>query len=311
MIGFAIVAVIWSKVKSGGGGFADLGGFSWLPAIACVLLLPVNFFVDVRVWRTLLAGAGVTLSPRDAARAVLAGFSAAAISPGGVGDFVGRVVRIPTEKRWITGFAMALGRAADGAIICAVGVACALVMLPFTTGATDLWIRTVIVFGLPMIALLLGVYCAKGRMDWLSARLARWPSLLHALNLATDIPARYRIEAFLGASVRYVVFTTQFVLALSAFGVGGVGVPTLFAGTATVYLLRNVAPPLTFMGLGVREAASVAVMGQLGVPEQSALLASLLVFATNLALPALMGIPYLLTPRNSVAPIEGSEASHA
>jgi uncharacterized membrane protein YbhN (UPF0104 family) len=310
-IGIVIVAVIWSRVMSGRGDFSDLGGFSWFPAIVCLLLLPANFLLDVRVWRTLLAGAGVSLFARDAARAVLAGFSAAAISPGGVGDFVGRVIRIPTGKRWITGFAMALGRAADGAIICVVGVACALTILPLASDATDLWIRTVIAIACPMAVLLLAVYCARGSMNWLSKRLRRWPSLLHALNLATAIPVRYRVEAFLWASARYAVFTTQFVLALLAFGGDTVGLPTLFAGTAAVYLLRNVAPPLTFMGLGIREAASVAVLGQLGVPESSALFAALLVFAINLALPALIGIPYLLSShRTDAVQAERQEVSH-
>src|SRR5690606_9233014 len=133
------------------------------------------------------------------------------------------------------------------------------------------------------------VFFARTSMTWLSGRLGRWPSLLHALNLATGIPLRPRLEAVAWASVRYVVFTTQFMLAVAAFGTGGVGLPLLAAGTATIYLLRNVAPPLTFMGLGIREAASVAVLGLVGVPEESALYASLLVFAVNLALPALVG----------------------
>lgn len=234
------------------------------------------------------------IGARTALRAVLAGFSAASVSPGGVGDFAGRVLCVESGRRWLAAMALALVRIADGAIVCLAGAALAALVLPHVQGPIGVWIRTVMFIAVPLGLTFVVVYSGRANAGRLAALLRRWPAIRQAFDLAVQIPGSIRARAFGVALLRYAVFVGQLVLALKATGSGDATLLTLTAGAGSVYLLKSVAPPITFMGLGIREAAAVGVMGALGVPAASAMAASLIVFAVNLALPAVAGLPFLL-----------------
>ena len=70
--------------------------------------------------------------------------------------------------------------------------------------------------------------------------------------------------------------------------VGGVGGMAIFVAVPAVFALKTLLP-ISFLDLGVREAAAVLVFSALNVAEEPALVASILVFALNVLLPALAG----------------------
>lgn len=294
VVGLGILAVVWWKVVVPAGAAGSYGHVSLAPLLLCVALLAANIAAEVRVWQLLLSGAGMHIGARSALRAVLAGFSAASVSPGGVGDFAGRVLCVESGRRWLAAIALALVRIADGAIVCLVGAALAALVLPHAPGPVGAWIRTVMFIAVPLGLTFAVVYSGSARAGRFAALLRRWPSIHQAFDLAVQIPGSIRARAFGVAMLRYAVFVGQLVLALKATGSGDATLLTLTAGAGSVYLLKSVAPPITFMGLGIREAAAVGVMGALGVPAASAMAASLIVFAVNLALPAVAGLPFLL-----------------
>ena len=269
---------------------------SWLLLCSCVALMPVNITLEVSVWRTLLAGVPIDLPFRKALPAVLSGFAAGAVSPGGVGDFVGRVVRVEKSERWITAIAMALGRVADTITLCTAGLVASILILPIATGPTLVWIRTVMIVSVPILVAFVIVYSGHARWSNRDALLSRWPSVQRSVAMASEIPIPIRLTALSLAAVRVCVFVAQLVLVVLATSTGEHELAPLLAAAVLVYLLRALAPPVTFMGLGIREAASVAVFGLIGVSASVALVASLFVFTINIAVPALAGVPFLLFP---------------
>ena len=68
-------------------------------------------------------------------------------------------------------------------------------------------------------------------------------------------------------------------------------------GVALTFFAKSAVPPVTLGDLGVRESAAVFFLGAWGVPAAAALDASLALFAVNLALPALGGLPLLARAR--------------
>ena len=90
----------------------------------------------------------------------------------------------------------------------------------------------------------------------------------------------------------YLTFLLQFFLLLSAFG--PVQPLSALAGIGTIMLLKTVIPPVTLGELGIREGASVIVLGHAGILPAAAFNASLLLFAVNLLLPALAGLALLM-----------------
>ena len=90
----------------------------------------------------------------------------------------------------------------------------------------------------------------------------------------------------LGLSLAFnLVFMVQFYWFCAVGGVGGLAI---FVAVPAVFALKTLLP-IAFLDLGIREAAAVLVFSALSVAEEPALVASILVFALNVLLPALAG----------------------
>ncbi len=301
-LGLAIVLAIYRRLAlDPGSEWPGWGQVRWSALVLCAVLMPVNLLLETQVWRLLLAGAGASISFGRAIPAVLAGFSSGAVSPGGVGDFVGRVVRVPSGKRWVTGFAMLLSRLGDVIPLTFFGVIATLWLLPRSIDATQAWMTAVVFTSVPIGLAAAAIYSGstRGRVPArLTRRLeSRWPNPARAITMTTSIAGPVRRRALALATARYATFVAQLVLAVIAVGATPSNIPELFGAASAVFLLRGVAPPVTLMGLGIREAAAVAVLALVGISGQFALVASLVVFALNIVLPAIVGIPFLLFPR--------------
>jgi hypothetical protein len=98
------------------------------------------------------------------------------------------------------------------------------------------------------------------------------------------------------SAVRYAVFAGQFVLLVRSFAPGAPW-GLLAAGVALALFVKSALPPALLGDLGVREGAAMFFLGGLGVSTAAAFNASLGVFAVNLVLPALAGLPLLLRLR--------------
>ncbi len=305
LIGVGIVFLLWRQVTKGADAGWQLTSLRPIPSILCVGLMLPNVFLELTAWRMLLNGAGLRLSFGQALPAVLAGFTAGAISPGGVGDFVGRVIRMRPADRWLTGVAMALARVADGIAVCAIGLPAAYFLARDTTATVAAWTKSVMGVGVLVLIVLLAVFIGRDynvRAKWLGDRLK---NLREAVNVSARIPGTIRLRVLSVSFLRYSVFVAQLCIAVVAIGgAQSVTLPMALAAS-TVFLMRSIAPPITFMGLGVREAAAVAIFPLVGVPGPEALVASLLVFASNLLLPALIGVPFLLFPEWRINEPEG------
>ncbi|MFZ1731579.1 MAG: lysylphosphatidylglycerol synthase domain-containing protein [Bacteroidota bacterium] len=110
-----------------------------------------------------------------------------------------------------------------------------------------------------------------------------------------------RIQSLMLFSVLfYLTFLVQFFFLISAFG--PIDTLSTVAGIGTIMLVKTVIPPVTIGELGIREGASVYVLGHAGILAAAALNASLLLFAVNVFLPSLAGLALLLRlPRREAA----------
>ena len=92
------------------------------------------------------------------------------------------------------------------------------------------------------------------------------------------------------------MFSGQFVLLAHALAPEAAS-RALWAGVALVFFAKSAIPQVTLGDLGVREGAAVFFLGAYGVAPAAALDASLALFALNLVLPSLAGVPLLLRLR--------------
>ena len=267
----------------------------WGWALAALALVPVNIGLEAYRWGRLVRRLAPEVRHRDALRAVVGSYPLGLLTPGRVGDYVGRAVYLRDVPPGASA-ALTFGERMATLAACLVGGLLALgPYLQATVAASPLWPAVVGVGALGTGALLLAILFPSVARGALSAVLPFAP-VRRALGAFDRIP-REEAVTLLGLSVvRYLVFSAQFVLLVRAVApeaaVGGVAV-----GVALVFFAKSAVPQVTLGDLGVREGAAVFFLGAYGVAPAAALDASLALFGLNLVLPALAGVPLLLRLR--------------
>lgn len=278
--------------------------------LAALLLLPVNLWLQLGKWRLLVHSRYPGIPATDLRASLLLGFTFGIVTPARLGEFGGRAA----------GFRAAGPHRPDLLALAGLTAAdkFATMLVTVLVGVPGLmlfaWRHPFLdatVFGVLLLAALsvsaCGLFLLR-RAPGAPARpvpLARRPSAasdgvvaalrtrleeLRDILRAIDRPRRIRLLAFSG--LFYLTFLLQFYLLLSAFG--PVAPMSAIAGIVTIMLVKTVIPPVTLGELGIREGASVIVLGHAGILPAAAFNASLLLFAVNLLLPALAGLALLL-----------------
>ena len=98
----------------------------------------------------------------------------------------------------------------------------------------------------------------------------------------------FRVQLWMLSTARFIVFTSQFMLMLHAFGTE-VSFELLLM-IWQVYLITMIAPSLLLGKIGVKESISLFVLTSIGVNEYAILITSLLIWFVNSLSPALLGL---------------------
>ena len=265
-----------------------------LPLLLAALLVVPNLGLQHAKWLLLARNAIPGLRQRDAARSLFIGFSLALVTPARAGEFGGRAYALHAPDPAAVAGLTALDKLASMIVTLSLGIAgCVLYAQRF--GAWSVPLRVGAASAAAVLVLLAIGFVLFRRHARPTAAVRRGRitvAAFRALSAARIVPAR-TIAALLGLSlVFYLVFIAQFVFLLRA--IGGGSVATCIAGAATVMLLKTIIPPLTFGELGIREGVTVFVFAPLGVAAAAAFDASILLFALNVLLPALVGTGMLL-----------------
>ncbi|MBE0642776.1 MAG: flippase-like domain-containing protein [Bacteroidetes bacterium] len=297
---------------------------------AAVLLLPINLFFQYQKWRLLVRSRFPFVSPGDVSSSLLLGFTLGIVTPARIGEFGGRAAGIrnrnprtaaatngrdekgvltATDRMTLVGLT-AVDKLATMAVTVLVGC-CGLLLFCWRHPFMNPVILTAILLGIVISA---AVFL---RFRWRAAVPRTDPAADAANSTRHDGFLRRRIgdirrllrgldapllRALLLLSLLfYLTFLLQFFLLLSAFG--PVDTLTALTGISTIMLLKTVIPPVTIGELGIREGASVFVLGHAGILAAAAFNASLLLFAINIFLPSIAGLTVLFrAPRSEVRP---------
>lgn len=264
--------------------------------VVAALLLPVNITLEAWKWRALLrAGSKTTTS--EAFGSILAGYALGLFTPGRAGDYVGRILYLRSD-----GFQTAIQTGVDRVISMSVYVGAGLIALvvSFWTGLIEFsnpWIYVTMIGS----ALALGLIALVSRPELfylLLSRVSRADKWVHGIRFMHGIGKRLFLRLLALSVLRYIVFTSQLVVLVIAFG-GESTILLMYVCASLVFFVKTMLPSFTFADLGIRETASVFFFGLLGVEPVAALSASLTLFALNLVVPAIVGavfVPRLRLP---------------
>ena len=281
VVGVGLLAAVIGLTTSPRELLRTVAGLDLRFAGAALALLPVGLSLQWWKWRVLLRTAAPEVSSAAALRSLLAGFGLGLLTPGRLGE-LGRGLVLPGRRMAATQLAL-VDRLLSAGVTLLTGAMAAAAVIPGVRGA---WI-------LGAGAAVAGI--AGG--GWLLLRRMR----PRRLEVVRALPARDWAAGITGSVMSNLVFFLQFHLLLLAAG----PLPSSVIWSVPAVFALKTLLPISFLDLGVRESAAVAVLGLAGVQPAVAVQASLLLCAVNVVVPGLAGLIVLGQARWSLLPVMG------
>ncbi|MCE7042618.1 lysylphosphatidylglycerol synthase domain-containing protein [Dyadobacter sp. CY312] len=296
VITLLILGYIYKTFRNEQKGIADIGRiFSNVlvsanaPTLVLMLLLvPINWALESMKWKQ-LAKRVVDLTFWDAFRGTLTGLAIGVAAPAQLGDTIGRVAALKSDNRL----------KAIGAAIVSNGIQFYVSVVGGTIGwflvqdrlqmsesskqGLNLLLLTII-FSVWLVMLF------RGRLNGWNPAKKYLQKLLGYIRIIGEYTKSDLLLATTFGSLRYIVFLSQFVLALSLFDFR-LGFVSLSACVALIFLAKTLIPAINVLGdLGLREFTALFVFKQYNLPPEEIITATFLIWIINVLGPILIGI---------------------
>jgi Lysylphosphatidylglycerol synthase TM region len=260
----------------------------WL--LLALLLMPLNLLAEAHKWRYFVQRYE-PISLWRAFGAVLTGTSFAVFTPQRVGEYGGRILYVRAAHHW-KAIAANLMSSISQLLVLTAGGFWGLVWL--SGRLTDLsGLLQLLLGACCVVALAVGfwLYFHLGTvLDWLErqAWMQRFSRYLNPAQVLRDYSKADLWFLLRWSTVRYVVFSTQYVLLLHFFGLP-VGWIDGWAGVALLFLLQTGLPLPAVAGLAARGGLAVYIWRHFGANDLGSLSSSFSLWIINLVFPALTG----------------------
>ncbi len=290
---------------------------AWWPVVVSMLLMPP--FVAIKTWRwnLLMRELGLDAPPIGYSMVLYTiGLFLGGTTPGQSGDFIkawylrDRGLALPPVL-----FSIVLDRLFDFLVMALLAL---LTLVAFINLLPESVITATIVFA-GLIIILTPLLMARRSREWLMTRtlpfapqrvravVERWRDQFATLSLRPGLLALL-ILASVGSAVATMARIYLLYLALP---LGNVPILAIISSTALIALLQ--ALPISFAGIGVRDAVLIAVLSQYGYPKELAIVLSALFLLLNIEhiiIGFLVSLRYPLgTSPEAMAQIDGAEPS--
>ncbi|KQS27704.1 lysylphosphatidylglycerol synthase domain-containing protein [Dyadobacter sp. Leaf189] len=299
IVTFLILSYIYKTFQSEQKVAGDVGQVlsnAWntanLALIALILILvPVNWALESLKWRK-LAQKVLPITFKEAFRGTLTGLAVGVAAPAQLGDTIGRIASLKSDKRL----------EAIGAALVSNGIQFSVSMIAGAAG----WFLLKDQLLIPELTktmvsrLLITIFVLSFLVVWFRKQLTNWhPArpFFQKLHSYIRIIGAYSAPELLWASLygtlRYCVFLSQFVLALSLFDLS-IAVSDLTACVSLIFLAKTLIPAINVLGdLGLREFTALVVFASYNLPPEKIIAATFMVWIVNVLGPILVGI-YLI-----------------
>ena len=296
-ISIAVAAYVFIAVKIGFSGInrifdvvvGSINSTNLLWIALIISLMPVVWALEAVKWRKALSPF-TKVSFLRSWRSVWYGVVAGQLTPNRIGEPVGRIVLIDEVVR---------GKATAAAIWCSFTQQIATVL--FGLLSIIWWIDvkqlSVLPSGIPLWIIISIILMWLGFMLYLifdGKRIAHWfegfgwiRNLLHGEKLDFSFSVSVILFVQTISILRYLVFSTQYVLLLRFFGVNA-STTDLFAIVGLTYLFSSIIPSFSASEVGIKASFAIWFAGMISSNAVGVTAASLFLWMLNLALPALI-----------------------
>jgi len=270
--------------------------FVWL-FILVVLLMPINWFLEAAKWRYIVS-TKEQISFALAVKAIFAGASVSALSPNRIGDFLGRVFVLKKTSFLQGAFITLIGSFAQTLISLIIGFMAFAYLEYYDPNVVNT--NSIFLLSIPALLILILIF-VYFKISILSRII---PQSWKKTRTYVEILSQYRFPqlttVFIYSFIRYLVFSTQFVLMLWAVGIH-FAIFHLYIIVFTIFFVNMFRPSVAIVEFAIRGAVSVTVMDMYyaffldkGPAEHTnIIIASTLIWLVNIILPAIIGLFFI------------------
>jgi len=266
-----------------------------------IFLMFINWGIESIKWKILISQAE-KVSFLTSYEAVLGGLAASVFTPNRVGEFIGRVFILKKTDPLKAILLTIVGSFSQLLVTIVFGTIAYLFFAPRymkTLMFDSTWLVTGFSFTLILISLFaLVVFFNISVLHRISIIIPDKYSarIKNGIDAMADCPKSLLLKTILLSALRYLVFSTQFYLAIRLMGMDFTALQCMLV-IPVIYLALAAIPTVALTELGVRGSVSVFLFGMLSVSEGldggSALAvvsASTLIWFINIAVPSLAGV---------------------
>ncbi|MCF6242605.1 MAG: flippase-like domain-containing protein [Bacteroidales bacterium] len=300
---FAYLYIAWKLVdyKSSTGSFnwgEHLKTKEFILLVLVFLLMFLNWSIEALKWQKLVKGF-TKIDFVHSFKAVLAGISTGIFTPNRIGEFAGRPYFTNKEKITSGVFAGFAGSLSQSLVTIFLGI----LALNFYLISSQNHFFTDLKY---LLAVLIFSLIIAGLFAYLFFHLEVFTTLIKYLSFLKKYEDNLlflnnysKKELFIILSLsffRYLIFFNQFYILLHIFGVN-ICLYEAFIAISLVYLFLFSIPTIAFSELGIRGSLSVFFIGIYSADYPEIIMASIVLWILNLAVPATAGTIIILFKR--------------
>ena len=251
----------------------------------CLVLVPLNWGIESYKWK-LITKPVEEINYGRAMRSVLAGLCVGNLAPGRATEFVAKVLFFRSENRGT----ITLLHFVNGLFQLSITIVLGLIaLLSKYDLSNDISPAQFLLIGISCMLLLslFILFVFKFNM------LQKWIFSLFKKSLGErTMPYKFKKESISRlisfSFIRYLVFTTQFVLILKIFYAGPLN-SSILASVCVYFLLTTILPMISFIEPAIRAAIALLVFGGLEISEISLVTTAIMVWLINIVFPSIVG----------------------
>lgn len=253
--------------------------------LGVLVLMILNWSIEALKWKWLLKPVE-TISFSRALRSVFGGVTFSFYTPNRIGEFAGRIVHLKPEHRVNGTLATFVGNTSQALITVQAGILagvfCDFFILP--SGWRGVLQATSVILTVSLLILWFRIPHLLGYIGehYLPERIRKY-ALVFSHYKFPEL-----LQVYTSSASRYFVFCFQQYILFNMFGMHANFID-VFALSAVSFLVISVIPSIALGELGLRGGVNLAVFGHLFTDSTGILAVTFLLWAINLAIPALMG----------------------
>ncbi len=264
-----------------------------LVVFICILfLMLLNWGFEAYKWKLLISKINPIRLIRTF-KAVWTGVTLGLFTPNRVGEFGGRILYVPRKYRIKAVIVSLIGSFSQNLATMIIGIICLVIYIDRFESLTPVILGSVILIGAVAIALLLIAYYNFDMIMFLFKRNKFLKRVYHYTEVLQLYTASDYTRLFLISTLRYAVYTAQYLIFLRLFG-AEISIAGGITAIGVIYIAQTVIPTFAIVEVLTRGTIATVVLSRYDVNDITSFAASTCLWLVNLILPAILGYIFII-----------------